>query len=541
MGTGVAARPDEPRVRGVVGARQAKRGARARSRGDQDGRRATASTSPTTPCCPTGPHGAPRAAWGRSGGLHRLCLQRAPGRGPSRIRGFCSAAAAGPASTRPRAEPGAATQASGLLVAPRALVVALAEPAAASGFSNWSHDVGGYPRPPAGRNDCPPEAASSAGFQFGCFTAADARRNARIAGRSHGTTASACWASTAPTRSCTRCSWPYVRGGGPLTAFALRACRSSGPCASQTRSIPPRLDDHPNAYGYGPALWVAPVLDDGAREREEGRDSPRGRWDRELVGPLRCFGGGRGGSRGSARADPGSGFRAGSIVVTYPALACGARASATLPESERPAGRDACWGEPRPRATHRRAAGRRHGRPAGGAGFWSMDRTRTARSSSTRFQPPKPAEPFHIGKFSAGFCRRLLPGKLPAAASCPGRPSGRAGLGRQNSIPDPTTRSLTVRETSTSPAPARRAEPARAMWTAIPRRCPRRSPRTRRYGARRATLIPSGFGAVGDRPARTLIARAGPSNVARESRPPVRLDPRAPSERRANRPRARTL
>ena len=31
-----------------------------------------------------------------------------------------------------------------------------------------------------------------------------------------------------------------------------------------------------DAYGYGPALWVAPVLDDGAREREV--TLPRGRW-----------------------------------------------------------------------------------------------------------------------------------------------------------------------------------------------------------------------------------------------------------------------
>ena len=37
-----------------------------------------------------------------------------------------------------------------------------------------------------------------------------------------------------------------------------------------------------DAYGYGPALWIAPVLDDAARDREV--PLPRGQWiDRPAV------------------------------------------------------------------------------------------------------------------------------------------------------------------------------------------------------------------------------------------------------------------
>ena len=44
-----------------------------------------------------------------------------------------------------------------------------------------------------------------------------------------------------------------------------------------------------DAYGYGPALWVAPVLHDGAREREV--PLPRGEWIETWSG-RRASGGG---------------------------------------------------------------------------------------------------------------------------------------------------------------------------------------------------------------------------------------------------------
>ena len=59
-----------------------------------------------------------------------------------------------------------------------------------------------------------------------------------------------------------------------------------------------------DAYGYGPALWVAPVLDDEAREREVAL--PRGEWIETWSG-ARVRGGGRGRRRRAARADPGVG------------------------------------------------------------------------------------------------------------------------------------------------------------------------------------------------------------------------------------------
>ena len=53
-----------------------------------------------------------------------------------------------------------------------------------------------------------------------------------------------------------------------------------------------------DAYGYGPSLWVAPVLEAGAREVEV--DLPRGDWIDMWTG-ARCAGGGgrRGGAAGA--------------------------------------------------------------------------------------------------------------------------------------------------------------------------------------------------------------------------------------------------
>ena len=99
-----------------------------------------------------------RRAWGY-GGLYRRSMQRALDEAHRRRAACCSAAPAGPGS-RPSAylgrRPGV-----GLLVAADA-GGRHATAAAASGFSNWSHDVGGYLGQPPGRA-LPEGAAASAG------------------------------------------------------------------------------------------------------------------------------------------------------------------------------------------------------------------------------------------------------------------------------------------------------------------------------------------------------------------------------------------
>jgi Glycosyl hydrolases family 31 len=84
-------------------------------------------------------------------------------------------------------------------------------------------------------------------------------------------------------------------------------------------------------YGYGPALWVAPVLEDGAREREVSL--PRGDWIDFWTGELH-----RGGGELLAPAPLDRVpvyVRAGSIVVTYSGEHVAAGLGDT-PESERP-------------------------------------------------------------------------------------------------------------------------------------------------------------------------------------------------------------
>jgi hypothetical protein len=95
-----------------------------------------------------------------------------------------------------------------------------------------------------------------------------------------------------------------------------------------------------DAYGYGPALWVAPVLDDGAREREVAL--PRGQWVETWSGSLV-----RGGREIVVEAPLTRipvWVRSGSIVVTYPASHV-ARGLGDVPESSRPL-EATLWGVP---------------------------------------------------------------------------------------------------------------------------------------------------------------------------------------------------
>ena len=140
-------------------------------------------------------------------------------------------------------------------------LVAATLTAAASGFSNWSHDVGGY----LGERlmaRCPKELLLR-WVQFGCFTPLM---------HAHGRFEQEAWTYDAQTLDVYReyvllheRLVPYVR------AAAATAARSGLPIVRPLLlSDPgdPRGWAMADAYGYGPSLWVAPVLEAGARERE---------------------------------------------------------------------------------------------------------------------------------------------------------------------------------------------------------------------------------------------------------------------------------
>jgi alpha-glucosidase (family GH31 glycosyl hydrolase) len=217
----------------------------------------------------------------------------------------------------------------------RALVAATLT-AAASGFSNWSHDVGGY----LGHRlieRCPKELLLR-WVQFGCFTPLM---------QSHGRFAQEPWGYDRETLECYRRFLilherlvPYVR------AAAATAARSGLPiirplCLFDRRD--PRGWAIADAYGYGPSLWVAPVLDDGARQRPV--PLPAGDWIDFWTGERV-----RGGKEVYADAPLDRipvWVRSGSLVVTYPE----AEIAAGLGDAD-PAARPlevTLWGRP-PRA-----------------------------------------------------------------------------------------------------------------------------------------------------------------------------------------------
>jgi alpha-glucosidase (family GH31 glycosyl hydrolase) len=156
---------------------------------------------------------------------------------------------------------------------------------------------------------------------------------------------------------------PYVR------AAAATAARTGLPIVRPLCLIDPedpRGWEITDAYGYGPSLWVAPVLDEGIREREV--PLPRGDWIETWSG-RRVKGGGEVVAPAPVGQIP-VWVRAGSIVVTYPAdhVAAGL---GDVPESQRPLVAT-LWGEP--------AGGRSTARLADGTrvrwhdGAWSTTR-----------------------------------------------------------------------------------------------------------------------------------------------------------------------
>jgi alpha-glucosidase (family GH31 glycosyl hydrolase) len=236
-------------------------------------------------------------------------------------------------------------------------LVAATLTAAASGFSNWSHDVGGY----LGRRlveRCPRELLLR-WVQFGCFTPLM---------QAHGRFEQEAWRYDDHTLDTYRDYVlvherlvPYIR------AAAATAARTGLPIIRPLALTDPadergwRLAD---AYGFGPALWVAPVLERGAEQRRVYL--PRGEWrdfwtgerasgETDLIAPA-------------PRERIPVWVRSGSIVTTHPVEAV---ASGLGPEdeSERPL-EATLWGRPR--------AGRSKARLADGTtvtwrrGEWSV-------------------------------------------------------------------------------------------------------------------------------------------------------------------------
>ncbi|HEY2440312.1 MAG TPA: TIM-barrel domain-containing protein [Solirubrobacteraceae bacterium] len=270
-----------------------------------------------------------QAAWAL-GGKHRECLQRAldevhPGEGMLFGRsGWTGQQATGVTWGGDQVSD---------FWSLRVLVVA-ALSAACSAVSNFSHDVGGY----LGHRlveRCPPELLVR-WLQFGCFTPLM---------HAHARMPQEPWNYGERVLDLYRAYVllheqlvPYVRGA------ALTAERTGLPIIRPlclTDPADPRGWTLGDAYGYGPSLWVAPILDDGAREREVAL--PRGEWIETWSG-RRVRGGGETVVAAPIELIP-VWVRAGSIIVTYPAEHVAAGLG-DVPEPERPL-TATLWGEPR--------------------------------------------------------------------------------------------------------------------------------------------------------------------------------------------------
>ena len=241
------------------------------------------------------------------------------------------------------------------------VLVAATISAAATGFSNWSHDVGGY----LGHRlveRCPAELLVR-WAQLGCFTPLM---------QAHGRMVQEPWTYDDRTLGIYRAYVllherlvPYIR------AAAATAARSGVPITRPLHLTDPGDDRGwtvADAYGFGPALWVAPVLDEGAREREVAL--PRGDWIETWSG-TRVRGGGDVLAPAPRELIP-VWVRGGSIVVTCPAAHV-ATGLGDTPEHERPL-EATLWGEPRLGHTAVRLADGT--KIAWRRGRWSVDRER---------------------------------------------------------------------------------------------------------------------------------------------------------------------
>ena len=283
-----------------------------------------------------------QAAWAL-GGLHRQCLQRAldevhPGRGVLFGRsGWTGQHAVG--------HTWGGDQASDFWSLRTLVVATLA--AACTGVSNWSHDVGGY----LGHRlieRCPPELLVR-WVQFGCFTPLM---------HAHGRMPQEPWHYSERVLTLYR---EYVRLHEQLVPYvraaAVTAARTGLPIIRPLCLIDPSDErgwSISDAFGYGPSLWVAPVLDEGVRERTVAL--PRGEWIEAWSG-RHVTGGGEVVVPAPLEGIP-LWVRAGSLILTYPAEHISSGLGDT-PEAHRPL-LATLWGRPRsPRATARTADGTR--------------------------------------------------------------------------------------------------------------------------------------------------------------------------------------
>jgi alpha-glucosidase (family GH31 glycosyl hydrolase) len=269
------------------------------------------------------------AAW-TLGGLHRACLQRAleETHGANGVlfgrSGWTGQHAVGITW--------AGDQASDFWSLRVLVISALA--AACSGLSNFSHDIGGY----LGHRlveRCPAELLVR-WIQFGCFTPLM---------QAHGRMPQEPWQYGDDVLALYR---GYVLPHEQLTPYVRAAARTAArtglPIIRPLCLVDPedlRGWAVPDAYGYGPSLWVAPVLDEGAREREV--TLPRGDWIETWSGaPVQ--GGGEAVVDAPLHLIP-VWVRPGSIIVTYPAEHV-ATGLGDTPERERPL-EATLWGHPR--------------------------------------------------------------------------------------------------------------------------------------------------------------------------------------------------
>ncbi|MDA0183934.1 hypothetical protein OJ997_26745 [Solirubrobacter phytolaccae] len=203
-------------------------------------------------------------------------------------------------------------------------LVAATLTAAATGFSNWSHDIGGYlgERLVSRAN----KELLARWVQFGCFTPLM---------QAHARFEQEAWTYDEELLTIYRAHVllherlvPYVR------AAAATAQRSGLPIVRPLALTDPRdvrgwsIAD---AYGYGPSLWVAPVLEDGARSVHV--DLPRGDWIDWHTGAEHA-GGGEVDAPAPLDRIP-TWVRRGALLVTYPTEHV-ARGLGDTPEHERP-------------------------------------------------------------------------------------------------------------------------------------------------------------------------------------------------------------
>ena len=241
----------------------------------------------------------------------------------------------------------------------RALVASLLT-AAASGFSNLSHDVGGY----LGRRlteRCEPELLVR-WAQFGALSPLM---------QAHGRFQQEAWTYGDPILNRYRQAVllherlvPYIR------AAAATAARSGLPIMRPLCLVDPADSEGwsiADSYLLGPSLWVAPVLEEGATERRTYL--PRGEWICWWTGEV--TGGGRWIEAEAPLERIPLWVRSGSIVVTHPAE----QVARGLGEEDSARGLEArLWGEP--------PLGRASARLADGTrirwrrGDWAVDRER---------------------------------------------------------------------------------------------------------------------------------------------------------------------